>query len=190
MLKKKKKKKGYTSYEISIKICDVSSPILLSISWANYGFVQVRGVFNNTVHFTARRNNKARRSKISPFTHRNTPFVTISLWYEVKPLQKLKHKKLFQEYTYFWSTVLIIICWRTLLSFAVNRKYLFFLLSIQHWHYGGHAVATTDMIRLTPNIQSRSGWLFNEFDMQSDNWEVKTTSSSRTKLPKTFKYCF
>jgi len=45
--------------------------------------------------------------------------------------------------------------------------------SIQHWHYGGHAVATTDMIRLTPNIQSRSGWLFNEFDMQSDNWEME-----------------
>lgn len=45
--------------------------------------------------------------------------------------------------------------------------------SLQHWHYGGHAVATTDMIRLTPNIQTRSGWLFNEFDMQSKDWELE-----------------
>ena len=48
-----------------------------------------------------------------------------------------------------------------------------FDVSLPYWKYGGSTVATESFIRLTPNIQSRSGWIFNEFELQSSDWEIE-----------------
>eukprot|EP00486_Rosalina_sp_Unknown_P003984 CAMPEP_0201568380 /NCGR_PEP_ID=MMETSP0190_2-20130828/9424_1 /ASSEMBLY_ACC=CAM_ASM_000263 /TAXON_ID=37353 /ORGANISM="Rosalina sp." /LENGTH=215 /DNA_ID=CAMNT_0047989425 /DNA_START=25 /DNA_END=673 /DNA_ORIENTATION=+ len=48
-----------------------------------------------------------------------------------------------------------------------------FDVSMPYWKYGGSTVATESFIRLTPNAQSRQGWLFNEFELQSNDWEIE-----------------
>eukprot|EP01084_Bolivina_argentea_P088416 159630_1 len=48
-----------------------------------------------------------------------------------------------------------------------------FDVSMPYWKYGGSTVCTESFIRLTPNAQSRQGWIFNEFELQSSNWEME-----------------
>lgn len=48
-----------------------------------------------------------------------------------------------------------------------------FDISMPYWKYGGSTVCTESFIRLTPNAQSRSGWIFNEFQLQSSDWEIE-----------------
>ena len=48
-----------------------------------------------------------------------------------------------------------------------------FDVSLPYWKYGGSTVATESLIRLTPNSQSRAGWLFNEFSLSSKDWELE-----------------
>eukprot|EP00002_Diphylleia_rotans_P026768 TRINITY_DN5354_c0_g1_i13.p1 TRINITY_DN5354_c0_g1~~TRINITY_DN5354_c0_g1_i13.p1 ORF type:complete len:517 (+),score=100.00 TRINITY_DN5354_c0_g1_i13:51-1601(+) len=44
--------------------------------------------------------------------------------------------------------------------------------SIPFWDFGGSALVTEDYIRLTPDIQSRSGWLWNKRPSYMDEWET------------------
>ena len=48
-----------------------------------------------------------------------------------------------------------------------------FDISMPYWRYGGSTVCTESLIRLTPTAQSRQGWLFNEFELQSRDWEIE-----------------
>merc|ERR1719384_885252 len=48
-----------------------------------------------------------------------------------------------------------------------------FDVSMPYWKYGGSTVCTESFIRLTPNAQSRRGWLFNEFELASSDWEIE-----------------
>ena len=48
-----------------------------------------------------------------------------------------------------------------------------FDVSMPYWKYGGSTVCTESFIRLTPNAQSRQGWIFNEFELQSSDWEIE-----------------
>eukprot|EP00484_Ammonia_sp_Unknown_P019743 CAMPEP_0197048684 /NCGR_PEP_ID=MMETSP1384-20130603/23984_1 /TAXON_ID=29189 /ORGANISM="Ammonia sp." /LENGTH=433 /DNA_ID=CAMNT_0042480849 /DNA_START=10 /DNA_END=1308 /DNA_ORIENTATION=- len=48
-----------------------------------------------------------------------------------------------------------------------------FDVSMPYWKYGGSTVCTESFIRLTPNSQSRQGWMFNEFELQSSDWEIE-----------------
>eukprot|EP01083_Nonionella_stella_P030355 83223_1 len=48
-----------------------------------------------------------------------------------------------------------------------------FDVSMPYWKYGGSTVSTESFIRLTPSAQSRQGWIFNEFELQSNNWEIE-----------------
>jgi hypothetical protein len=42
-----------------------------------------------------------------------------------------------------------------------------------YWNYGGSTVLTKHFIRLTPSTQDMKGWLWNEYPIESDNWEVR-----------------
>ena len=42
-----------------------------------------------------------------------------------------------------------------------------------YWNYGGSTVLTQSLIRLTPTTQDRRGWLWNEYPLESQNWEVE-----------------
>jgi len=42
-----------------------------------------------------------------------------------------------------------------------------------YWSYGGSTVLTKNFVRLTPSTQDRRGWLWNEYPLESDNWEVE-----------------
>ena len=42
-----------------------------------------------------------------------------------------------------------------------------------YWNYGGSTVLTNSLIRLTPSTQDRRGWLWNEYPLESANWEVE-----------------
>jgi len=53
---------------------------------------------------------------------------------------------------------------------SLNRP---FDVSLPYWKYGGDTVCTESFIRLTPNIQSRRGWIFNEFELQKNDWEIE-----------------
>lgn len=44
-----------------------------------------------------------------------------------------------------------------------------------YWKYGGSTVMTTKAIRLTPATQSRTGWLWNDYPVESANWEVEVS---------------
>jgi hypothetical protein len=42
-----------------------------------------------------------------------------------------------------------------------------------YWAYGGSTVLTSHLIRLTPSTQDRRGWLWNEYPLESADWEVE-----------------
>eukprot|EP00808_Paulinella_micropora_P005249 g4768.t1 len=42
-----------------------------------------------------------------------------------------------------------------------------------YWTWGGSAVATKDFLRLTPAVQARRGWLWNQYPIESDDFEVE-----------------
>ena len=41
------------------------------------------------------------------------------------------------------------------------------------WNFGGSTVLTKNVIRLTPSTQDRRGWLWNEYPLESTNWEME-----------------
>ena len=45
--------------------------------------------------------------------------------------------------------------------------------SLLHWRIGGSTVTTSSFIRLTPNSQSKKGWLFNLAKLDSKQWEME-----------------
>jgi hypothetical protein len=45
--------------------------------------------------------------------------------------------------------------------------------SLVYWNFGGSTVLTKHLIRLTPSTQDRRGWLWNEYPLESANWEVE-----------------
>lgn len=45
--------------------------------------------------------------------------------------------------------------------------------SLVYWNFGGSTVLTKHLIRLTPSTQDRRGWLWNEYPLESTNWEVE-----------------
>jgi hypothetical protein len=42
-----------------------------------------------------------------------------------------------------------------------------------YWNFGGSTVLTKKHIRLTPSTQDRRGWLWNEYPIEADNFEVE-----------------
>lgn len=42
-----------------------------------------------------------------------------------------------------------------------------------YWNFGGSTVVTRKLIRLTPDTQDRRGWLWNEYPIESENWEME-----------------
>jgi len=52
--------------------------------------------------------------------------------------------------------------------------------ALQHWTIGGATVSANSFVRLTPAVDSRSGWLLNNNAIQSDNWEMEVTMSIRS----------
>eukprot|EP01006_Ploeotia_vitrea_P053097 TRINITY_DN67753_c9_g4_i2.p1 TRINITY_DN67753_c9_g4~~TRINITY_DN67753_c9_g4_i2.p1 ORF type:complete len:454 (+),score=251.40 TRINITY_DN67753_c9_g4_i2:18-1379(+) len=42
-----------------------------------------------------------------------------------------------------------------------------------YWNFGGATVMTKNFIRLTPATANRKGWLWNDYPIESDNWEVE-----------------
>src|SRR5256885_1557679 len=46
--------------------------------------------------------------------------------------------------------------------------------SVVYWKFGGSTVMTKNLIRLVPAAQSRSGWLWNDYPLESEDWEVET----------------
>jgi len=52
--------------------------------------------------------------------------------------------------------------------------------SLHYWRYGNAAVAGRGFVRLTPAVQSRSGWLYNEMAIQSLDWEMQILFSVRS----------
>ena len=50
-----------------------------------------------------------------------------------------------------------------------------------YWNYGGSTVLTNSLIRLTPATQDRRGWLWNEYPLESGNWEVEWVVEVQSK---------
>ncbi|XP_037946320.1 vesicular integral-membrane protein VIP36 [Teleopsis dalmanni] len=48
-------------------------------------------------------------------------------------------------------------------------------VNIQYWDFLGHTMITNNYIRLTPDLQSKSGALWNYSPVLSRNWEVQVT---------------
>ncbi len=48
-----------------------------------------------------------------------------------------------------------------------------------YWNFGGSTVSTRRCIRLTPATQDRRGWLWNEYPLEADNWEVEFKAEVR-----------
>lgn len=42
-----------------------------------------------------------------------------------------------------------------------------------YWNFGGSTVLTKKFVRLTPSTQDRKGWLWNEYPIESENFEVE-----------------
>lgn len=42
-----------------------------------------------------------------------------------------------------------------------------------YWQFGGSTVLTDKYVRLTPATQSRSGWLWNDYPLTSQDWEIE-----------------
>jgi len=52
--------------------------------------------------------------------------------------------------------------------------------SLHYWSFGGSTVAARSFLRLTPSVQSRTGWLVNEFAIGSKDWEMQVALSVRS----------
>ena len=50
-----------------------------------------------------------------------------------------------------------------------------------YWNYGGSTVLTNTLIRLTPSTLDRRGWLWNEYPIESPNWEVEWVMEVHSK---------
>merc|ERR1719499_1662948 len=45
--------------------------------------------------------------------------------------------------------------------------------ALHYWSFGGSTVAAQSFLRLTPASQSRTGWLYNDYTLRSDDWELQ-----------------
>lgn len=50
-----------------------------------------------------------------------------------------------------------------------------------YWNFGGSTVLTKHFIRLTPSGQSRRGWLWNDYPLESNNFEIEFKVSVYSK---------
>jgi hypothetical protein len=53
--------------------------------------------------------------------------------------------------------------------------------SLVYWKYGGATVMTKNFIRLVPAAQSRAGWLWNDYPLESKDWEVEVAFRVQSK---------
>eukprot|EP00475_Leptophrys_vorax_P029755 TRINITY_DN4394_c0_g1_i1.p1 TRINITY_DN4394_c0_g1~~TRINITY_DN4394_c0_g1_i1.p1 ORF type:complete len:469 (+),score=118.96 TRINITY_DN4394_c0_g1_i1:203-1408(+) len=53
--------------------------------------------------------------------------------------------------------------------------------SVVYWKYGGATVMTKSSIRLVPASQSRAGWLWNDYPLESEDWEVEVALKVQSK---------
>ena len=44
---------------------------------------------------------------------------------------------------------------------------------IPFWKYGGDSIATQDSLRIVPSIRSRQGYIWNEYKLTAQDWEVR-----------------
>lgn len=44
-----------------------------------------------------------------------------------------------------------------------------------YWNFGGSTVMTRNMMRLTQDTQDRKGWLWNDYPLESEHWEIAFT---------------
>lgn len=52
--------------------------------------------------------------------------------------------------------------------------------SLHYWTFGGATVAAQSFLRLTPSAQSRTGWLWNQYTLRSNDWEMQIEFSVRS----------
>jgi len=45
--------------------------------------------------------------------------------------------------------------------------------SLVYWKFGGSTVMTKDLIRIVPSNQNRKGWLWNDYPLESEDWEIE-----------------
>lgn len=50
-----------------------------------------------------------------------------------------------------------------------------------YWNYGGSTVVTRKLVRLTADTQDSKGWLWNEYPIESRNWEVEFNAEVYSK---------
>jgi len=50
-----------------------------------------------------------------------------------------------------------------------------------YWNFGGSTVLTKNAIRLTPAAQNRRGWLWNDYPLESNNWEIEFQADISSK---------
>lgn len=61
-----------------------------------------------------------------------------------------------------------------LYSFSLNSPYIEESLQNRWWNYGGDTlVAVTDFVRLTPDAQSKIGWLWGKVPFTSQSWQIE-----------------
>jgi len=52
--------------------------------------------------------------------------------------------------------------------------------ALHYWSFGGSTVAATSFLRLTPATQSRTGWLYNDYSLRSNDWELQLVVNIRS----------
>ncbi|XP_055384540.1 vesicular integral-membrane protein VIP36 [Condylostylus longicornis] len=60
-------------------------------------------------------------------------------------------------------------------EFSLIKPYLGGGLNLPYWDFLGHTMVTTNYIRLTPDLQSKSGAIWNTSPCMSRNWEIQVT---------------
>lgn len=56
---------------------------------------------------------------------------------------------------------------------TLSRPFVVGRGGLRFWNYGGSAIVTDDYVRLTPDSQSRTGFLWNTHRMTAGDWEVE-----------------
>lgn len=52
--------------------------------------------------------------------------------------------------------------------------------ALHYWSFGGATVAAQGFLRLTPASQSRTGWLYNDYTLRSNDWEMQLMLNIRS----------
>ncbi|KJE89201.1 vesicular integral-membrane protein VIP36 [Capsaspora owczarzaki ATCC 30864] len=57
-------------------------------------------------------------------------------------------------------------------QFTLSRPYLGAGMEIPYWEFGGHSVVSDEYIRLTPDRQSKQGYLWSRLPVLFDHWDL------------------